>query len=181
MKNIESVATLRRMIECKQSPFENRAGVYRWWFKEDAAMQLLKQLPPVQTEERIAKRLIDGNSYWALYFGISGNLRQRIAWHICQQHTSSAVRSGYLSTLRQVISALLNEDMKISQNSVNKLMDASCYLEWDYTSTKDEAEKLETIELSQNQCIYPLNRAKNRTVSKEHLKRLTELRSKYRK
>lgn len=181
MKNIESVAILRRMIECKQSPFENSAGVYRWWFKEDAAMQLLKQLPPVQTEERIAKRLIDGDSYWALYFGISGNMQQRAAWHINQKHTPSAVKSGYLSTLRQVISALLDEDMTISQNSVNELMDASCYLEWDYTGTKEEAEKLETIELSQNQCIYPLNRAKNRTVSKEHLKRLTELRAKYRK
>ena len=180
MKNIESVATLRRMIECKQSPFENRAGVYRWWFKEDAAMQLLKQLPPVNTDF-IAKRLIEGYSYWALYFGISGNMRQRAAWHINQEHTPSAVKSGYLSTLRQVISALLNEDMTISQISVNKLMDASCHLEWDYTSTKKEAEELETIELSQNQCIYPLNRAKNRTVSKEHLKRLTELRSKYRK
>lgn len=180
MKNIESVATLRRMIECKQSPFENSAGVYRWWFKEDAAMRLLRQLPPVNTD-CIMKRMINGDCCWALYFGISGNMRQRIAWHICQQHTSSAVRSGYLSTLRQVISALLNEDMTISQNSVNKLMDASCYLEWDYTSTKKEAEELETIELSQNQCIYPLNRAKNRTVSKEHLKRLTELRSKYRK
>lgn len=180
MKNIKSVAILRRMIECKQSPFENRAGVYRWWFKEDAAMLLLKQLSPVQTE-RIAKRLIDGNSYWALYFGISGNMRQRAAWHINQKHTPLAVKSGYLSTLRQVISALLNEDMTNSQKSVNKLMDTNCYLEWDYTSTKKEAEELETIELSQNQCIYPLNRAKNRTVSKEHLMRLTELRSKYRK
>lgn len=180
MKNIESVATLRRMIECKQSPFENSAGVYRWWFKEDTAMQLLKQLPPVNTA-CIAKRLIDGDSYWALYFGISGNMRQRIAWHICQQHTPSAVKSGYLSTLRQVISALLNEDMTNSQNSVNNLMDTSCYLEWDYTSSKREAEGLETNELSQSQCIYPLNRAKNKTVSKEHLKRLTELRAKYRK
>lgn len=180
MMNIESVAILRRMIECKQSPFEKRAGVYCWWFKESAAMQLLKQLPPINTA-CIAKRLIDGDSYWALYFGISGNMQQRAAWHINQKHTPSAVKSGYLSTLRQFISALLNEDMTISQNSVNELMDASCYLEWDYTSTKEEAEKLETIELSQNQCIYPLNRAKNRTVSKEHLKRLTELRSKYRK
>lgn len=180
MRYIELVAALRQLIEGRLASFENRPGIYRWWFKEDAAMRLLRQLPPVNTV-RIMKRMINGDCYWALYFGISGNMRQRIAWHICQQHTSSAVRSGYLSTLRQVISALLNEDMTISQNSVNKLMDASCYLEWDYTSTKKEAEELETIELSQNQCIYPLNRAKNRTVSKEHLKRLTELRSKYRK
>ena len=180
MKNIESVATLRRMIECKQSPFENSAGVYRWWFKEDAAMQLLKQLPPVNTA-CIAKRLIDGDSYWALYFGISGNMQQRAAWHINQKHTPSAVKSGYLSTLRQVISALLNENMTDSLDTVNKLMNMNCYLEWDYTSCKSEAEELETIELSQGQCIYPLNRAKNKTVSKEHLKRLTELRAKYRK
>jgi hypothetical protein len=53
--------------------------------------------------------------------------------------------------------------------------------EWDYISSKREAEGLETNELSQSQYIYPLNRAKNKTVSKEHLQRLTELRAKYRK
>ena len=86
-----------------------------------------------------------------------------------------------MRTLLQVISALLNEDMTISQDSVNKLMDISCYLEWDYIDTKEEAEDTETKELSQDQFIYPLNRAKNKTVSKEHLKCLTELRSKYKK
>jgi len=180
MKNFESVATLRRMIECKQSPFENRAGVYRWWFKEDAAMQLLKQLPPVNTE-RIAKRLIDSDSYWALYFGISGNMRQRVAWHINQKHTPSAVKSGFLSTLRQTISALLPKDMTKSQKLVNSLMDDNCYLEWEYTQSEEDAEDFETKELSQSQYIYALNRAKNKTVPKEHLKCLTELRSKYRK
>lgn len=86
-----------------------------------------------------------------------------------------------MRTLLQVISALLNEDMTISQDSVNKLMDISCYLECDYIDTKEEAEDIETKELSQNQFIYPLNRAKNKIVSKEHLKCLTELRSKYKK
>ena len=60
-------------------------------------------------------------------------------------------------------------------------MDISCYLECDYIDTKEEAEDIETKELSQNQFIYPLNRAKNKTVSKEHLKCLTELCSKYKK
>ena len=53
-----------------------------------------------------------------------------------------------MRTLLQVISALLNEDMTISQDSVNKLMDISCYLEWDYIDTKEEAEDIETKELS---------------------------------
>ena len=59
---------------------------------------------------------------------------------------------------------------------------ATQYGKWGHAfDTKEEAEDIETKELSQNQFIYPLNRAKNKTVSKEHLKCLTELRSKYRK
>lgn len=181
MKNIESIAELRKLIVIKQSPIEKSSGIYRWWFKETAANSLVSKIPNA-TIANCQARVIDGEKYVALYFGISKeDLKGRIKWHICQNHTASAVRSGFLSTLRQTISALLFKDMTKSQKLVNNLMDNNCYLEWDYTRSKEEAENLETKELSQSQYVYPLNRAKNKTVSKEHLDILTKLRRKHKK
>lgn len=180
MRNIESVAELRRLIALKQLPVEKTLGVYRWWFKEAAANTLVSKIPNA-TIANCQTRVINGEKYVALYFGISKDLRGRIKWHICQNHTASAVKSGFLSTLRQTISALLNVDMTKSQDPVNKLMDECCYLEWEYTKGEKEAEGLETKELSQSQYVYPLNRAKNKTVSKEHVACLTKLRKEYRK
>ena len=181
MTQIESVAHLRKMIENKTLPVNNCPGVYRWWFREDVAQRLLSNLPQVDTK-RISKRMLDdGNHcYWALYFGISKNLKQRIVWHITQQHTRKSVESGFLSTLRQTISALLNQNMTKSQKSVNSIMN-DCYWEWDYVATEEDADDIETKELSQSLYIYPLNIAMNKTVSKEHLKCLTKLRKEFKK
>ena len=172
-----SVAELRRLIVCKQSPIEKVSGVYRWWFKEEAAKVLVSKIPNA-TITNCQVRFIGEERYVALYFGISKDLRRRIKWHICQKHTPPAVKSGFLSTLRQTISAMLNVDMTQSQNSVNTLMDECCHLEWGYT---EDAEEIETKELSQNKYIYPLNNAKNKTVSKEHLKYLTKFRKEHKK
>ena len=181
MTHIESVAQLRKMIENKTLSVNNCPGVYRWWFREDVAQRLLSNLPQVDTK-RISKRMLDdGNHcYWALYFGISKDLQQRIVWHISQSHTPSAVKTGFLSTLRQTISALLNQDMTKCQDAVNCILN-TCYWEWDYVATEEDADDIETKELSQYQYIYPLNVAKNKTVSKEHLKCLTKLRRDFRK
>lgn len=181
MTHIESVAQLRKMIENKTLSVNNCPGVYRWWFREDVAQRLLSNLPQVDTK-RISKRMLDdGNHcYWALYFGISKDLKQRIVWHISQSHTPSAVKTGFLSTLRQTISALLNHDMTKSQDVVNCVLD-SCYWEWEYTTSEVEPKDIETKELSQSQYIYPLNVAKNKAVPKEHLKCLTKLRRDFRK
>lgn len=181
MTHIESVAQLRKMIENKTLSVNNCPGVYRWWFREDVAQRLLSNLPQVDTK-RISKRMLDdGNHcYWALYFGISKDLKQRIVWHITQTHTTSAVKSGFLSTLRQTISALLNQDMTKSQKAVNSVLD-TCYWEWDYADTEKDADDIETKELSQSLYIYPLNIAMNKTVSKGHLKCLTKLRKEFKK
>lgn len=181
MTHIESVAQLRKMIENKTFSIDNCPGIYRWWFREDVAKRLLSNFSAINTEN-ILKRMFAGDShcYWALYFGISKDLKQRIIWHISQAHTLSAVNSGFLSTLRQTISALLNQDMTKSQEVVNSILD-SCYWEWDYTTSEVEPKDIETKVLSQSQYIYPLNVAKNKTVPKEHLKCLTKLRRDFRK
>ena len=92
----------------------------------------------------IDKDDINGEQYWCLYLGISKNLRQRIRWHVAQKHTQSAVNSGYLSTLRKTISALLDSKknpMKTEQ-AVNKVLD-ECYWDWKAMPTYPEAKDKE--------------------------------------
>ena len=180
MKYIKSIKELRSLIKDGKLDIDNTPGIYRWWFKEEGALKLLENLPPIN-DALYLERFIEGEKYLALYFGISKTIRDRIKWHICQNHTPSTVESGYLSTLRQTISALLHEKMTASQDALNDFIDNKCYLEWDYATNKQEAEEIENKELSQQQYAYPLNIAKNETVSKEHLKALSKLRSDYNK
>ena len=97
MKNIEAVNKLRAMIAQKQNPVCQCPGVYCWWFKQDVALELLKAFPEFD-RDKLQSRQIDGETYLALYFGISKNLKERIEWHVSQQHTPSAVKSGKILT-----------------------------------------------------------------------------------
>ena len=50
----------------------------------------------------------------------------RAKWHVTQKDSISAIKRGFISTLRQTISALLDEDMSKSTDSINQLMDNNC-------------------------------------------------------
>jgi hypothetical protein len=179
MENIESVNNLRVMIARKENPVKKCPGVYCWWFKKDAIPQLLNDYYKIDTC-KLRERTINGEVYCALYFGISKNMMQRAKWHICQRHnnsSNSSVKSGYLSTLRQTLSALLRKKMTESEEYVNCFMNENCYWEWEYT---EDTIKIEHNELTHKDYSYPLNIQGNRTVSKEWLKFLMSLRKEYR-
>jgi hypothetical protein len=175
MKNIVEVRTLREQLHAKISGIEEKSGIYCWWFKEDAAKQLLQQLPLSPSElNRIQTRVIEGIEYFALYFGISSkDLLSRFKWHISQNHTDSSVKYGTISTFRQTLSALLNKNQSVSEMCINDFMDENCYLEWEYNDSPDVIEKKE---LSSNDKCYPLNIQDNKTVSKDVRCKLTSLR-----
>jgi hypothetical protein len=177
MQNIAKVSVLRELLLQKRSRIEDIKGVYRWWFKNDAAKDLISELNLTQSDtERIQVRLMeDGQEYWALYFGISTDMLSRAKWHILQPHTISAVKHGTLSTLRQTISALLNIPMSKSEDIVNAYIDANCYWEWEYN---DNPEDIERKALSSSVC-YPLNIKENKTVSKSIISQLKILRKEY--
>jgi hypothetical protein len=102
------VNILREQLSNRNSGIGKESGVYRWWFKKEAAEILISKLPLSADEQaRIAKRIIDDEEYWALYFGISNDMLGRAKWHILQTHSASAVKHGTLSTLRQTISAFI--------------------------------------------------------------------------
>ena len=174
---IESVNSLRKG---NYSNVNNKCGFYRFWFEQEAAQQLLSKLPSVDTC-KIATRIIKNTCYWALYFGISKDLKDRAIWHIGQKHTESAIKNGTISTLRQTISALLGKDLSCSKDDLNSFMDANCYFEWDYVNQFKDAEELEKNELSNEQSIYPLNIKDNKVLTKEVKSTLHKLRKDHKK
>lgn len=173
---IEKVDSLRKT---NYSSVNNEPGFYHFWFEENVAQQLLSKLPVVDTD-RIEKRTINDTCYWALYFGISKNLKDRAKWHISQKHTASAIKHETISTLRHTLSALLDKDLSRSENYLNSFMDAHCYFEWDYAKL-DDAEELEKKKLSNAQFIYPLNIKDNKVLAKEVKSILHKLRKEHKR
>ena len=179
MQYLDKVSELRKRLENRTNGIKKDGGVYCWWFKRDVAQTLLKELPLTQDElSKIQTKEIEGEEYWALYFGISRDMLGRAKWHITKKHKPTAVKYGTVSTLRNTLGALLGIDMSDSEKSVNDLMDENCYWEWEYDK---EYKQRETNELSSTDKCYPLNIQENKTVSKAVLKKLGELRSQHKK
>lgn len=156
-----------------------KPGCYTWWFDEDGKSTILAPLADLLDFSKLTKKKIDGKDYYALYFGISKDLHARIKWHISQSHKQSAVKSGYLSTLRQTISALLGFDMTKSENEVNEFMNQHCILEYYYCKSEDDAREKEKLELQNN--YYPLNIHSNKGVPKQARSELSRIRNRHKR
>lgn len=182
MNNILPVKEIRKLIGSGQLPVEERPGVYTWWFKESEAESIMRKLGLLNFMDRLMVRKINGENYYALYFGIAGGksgLLGRIKWHVCQKHTASTVKSGYLSTLRKTICAINGCDMTKGESITNEVMDRNCYWEWWYTKNEEDAETIEKQELCTH--YYPLNIKDNKLVDKDTINLLKKLRTKYKK
>ena len=177
---ISKVSALR---DCKFKCVDKRPGFYRWWFRKNAAEFLIKNMIDwLPVKDRFLIQNFDGEEYIALYFGISKDINGRIRWHASQKHTSSAVSKGFLSTLRQTLSALLERPMSLSYQDINCFMDCNCIWEWSYTDTYEMARQVELNTLSPNSpYYYPLNVESNHTIHKDALKWLKGQRKEYRR
>lgn len=176
---MKSVSHIRSKISNKSFNVSNTPGWYIWWFDENGMKEILQPVINELDTTKIARKKIDGKDYYALYFGISKDLKGRIIWHVSQHHTPSSVKSGFLSTLRQTLSALLGLPMTQSEKAVNDFMDKHCVLEYDYCKTIAEAKQKEKSALTEG--YYPLNIQSNKGVPKQATSKLTQLRKKYRK
>ncbi len=172
-----SAKKLRPQLLSRTSNVPQTSGYYRWWFPKKLAISLLSPLPSID-QKNIKKETIGGEEHWLLYFGIAKSLSERMKWHICQKHTPSSVKSGTLSTLRQTISALLQIDQTKAESQVNDTLD-QCFVEWQSTPTKEEAEAVEKQELTSG--YYPLNIQENKVVPKAIINKLKELRKLHKK
>ena len=171
-KNIQSAAILRQQIQNRCLEVEKRPGVYRWWFPKAQAEKLLTYFKSQMWlgGRKLQERTIRDTPYLALYFGISSDMSRRIRWHIRGPFKSSTLRR----TLRAIMAP--NTDDKTAETFVNQLID-SCFWEWEYTETVEQAECRETEELAQKKFAYPLNISKNNTVQSEWIAELKQLRA----
>lgn len=179
MKYQDTIANIRANL----TNLSTDSVVYRWWFKDGSTIVTeLKNNSDIDCSKLITT-IIDGTTYYALYVGIGVNCQQRFKWHIQQKHIPSSVKSGFLSTLRQTLSALLNIDMTLSEHVVNIFMDQNCILEWDLYghTSKQQLELIENSIINEPSGYYPLNIQKNKNVSEVFQKNLTTMRKNHKK
>jgi len=149
----------------KLSAVPHEAILYRWWFPEKSP--ILKEIRDFAKKdkelavllEQVETCMIDGQTYYALYFGKSNNGRHRYS-----QHTTGNV---HISTIRHTVYGLCvsNKYDKSREEEVSKILN-DCYYEW--ISFADEPLLVECIE---GICIalgkYPLNVDGNPAISEK--------------
>ena len=151
-------------------------GFYTWYFEPKIAKGLLKTLN--LKAESLDLKTAD-NGYLALYCGIAKDLKQRVDWHASQSLNFSALKSGFLSTLRFTLLALTNSPYNHprTESKLNRLLD-SCLFQWQATKSKKDAEAVEQTTLQRG--CYPLNLQNNRRPELSESKRmLSRLRTEY--
>lgn len=173
---MKSVSELRADIAHHRLDALPTPGYYTWWFDVEGMRIILKPLSGVDVS-KVARCQIGGKEYYALYFGISGNLLERIKWHVAQPHKPSSVAHGTISTLRHTLGSLLGLPMIASESAVNEFMDRHCVLDYHNCATEDEADRLETNTLRDG--YYPLNIAKNVGVPKAIVEQLKRYRKQF--
>lgn len=159
MKIVKNPKDLRKNKDFLRK-IPDKPGYYQWWAPKSVVKELLgcfyEQVFPNMTK---GKDELDG--FYYIYVGIATkSLRNRLGWHIKQKNRLSAVKSGFLSTLRESISSLVSDQSDTEYT--NKILDQMIVL---YKVT-DDFEKEETKEI-ESHCL-PLN------ISKQHNKLLKE-------
>lgn len=173
---LKRVSDLRADIANRQLDAKCAPGFYIWWFDTEGMKEILKPLSGIEVRW-IASRKIGGKDYYALYFGISKDLKGRIRWHVAQKHTASSAKHGFISTLRHTLGALLGLPMVDSEQAVNRFIDKHCMLEYENCATLQEAEEKETATLKSG--YYPLNISKNVGVPATIVSQLKAMRKRY--
>lgn len=170
----------RSIEHLRQSDFEgipDGPGVY-WWYFPHRYLELLgiaSYCDPDALQLRPA-----GNGKICLYVGIAKSLRERIEWHAAQHVNQSALRSGWLSTLRFSIMALAKLNYHSGDAEINCLMD-ELDVSWTSTQGVPEAETIESAELCGG-FHFPLNIRDNcRPETARFIRHLQERRKAYRK
>jgi hypothetical protein len=113
---------------------------------------------------------INNETYDLVYLGTAGtgkkgesNLRERLQWHIEQQHRESAInqKQSALSTLRTGIGALLADDLIIPNTgqSINSFFQKYMFVYWiSYSRDKKEIDSDEKITIK---ILKPILNLKN--------------------
>jgi hypothetical protein len=124
------------------------SGVYFWYVNQKGAHQLGIDINQCNKK----------NEHYLVYIGLAKSIHQRLTWHAFDKHTPSTIKSGFLSTLRQTLSALLVGNMNDSESTINDFMEHNMVVEFELRKDYIEYE----IELI-NRFNLPLNLKNNKS------------------
>lgn len=156
----------------------DKPGYYKWWAKKEDVEMLLEKLDVDMTfediESDIEKKDMD---LYCIYIGIAEreSIRNRLDWHVNQGHKFSAIKSGYLSTLRQSLSSLLSQNQK-DEEVTNQFID-NLYIEYFEVAEEDKKELRKIEKEAMERHLYILNiQGNHHSKVGEIKKKLKELR-----
>lgn len=157
----------------------DKPGYYKWWAKKEDVEILLEKLDVDITFEDIESDIEkkEDMDLYCIYIGIAEkeSIRNRLNWHVNQGHKQSAIKSGYLSTLRQSLSSLLSQNQK-DEEATNQFID-NLYIEYFEVAGEDKKELREIEKKEMGKHLYILNIHGNRhSKVGEIKKKLKELR-----
>jgi hypothetical protein len=117
--------------QLKDIHLPQEGGVYFWYINKKGAQYLGIDINKCSYK----------NKYYLVYIGSAKSIHQRLNWHAFDKHRISAIKSGFLSTLRQTLSALLVGDMINAEEKVNDFMNNNMLVEFEIRPDYVEYEK----------------------------------------
>lgn len=178
--NFTEAKSLRDKINLISVPGD-KPGYYKWFCQKEDLIIILNALG--ERFDDLEKYFEKRDNLYCIYVGVAINesIRSRLDWHINQSNNYVAVRTGFLSTLRQSIASVISGDMS-DTISTNNFID-KLYVEYhyfDYVIKSDEAkEYIGDIErkLLSSDKLYILNIKDNKNfLAKEILPKLKNMR-----
>ncbi len=172
-------ASYLRKKEVLEQITNKKPGYYKWWAKKEDVEILLKKLDVdvrfEDVETDIEKK--EGSDLYCIYIGIAEkeSIRNRLNWHVNKKHALSAIKSGFLSTLRQSLSSLLAHNQK-NEEATNEFID-NLYIEYFEVAEEDKKELRKIEKEAMERHLYILNiQGNHHSKVGEIKKKLKELR-----
>lgn len=106
-------------------------GIY-FWFMKKSSYKEISNIMTIKPNEAALSRSINGSKYDLVYVGTAGarnnsngqntgNLQERLKWHLCNNKNISSLCNGTMSTFRRTLGALLASDL--IENDLQKNLD----------------------------------------------------------
>lgn len=172
-----AVSELYKDNKLTSSPLRDEYLLYRWWFPHNSlVMDYLRDYIAQNPDDivmksvfaRLKTKVINNQTYYALYLGKSIHGRTRFKNHIVGPMKSS--------TLRRTIYALLtkNHPLQVNEDCISEIL-SKCYYEW--MELSDDHELLDAFEMMAISLgYYPLNMEGNTSISEEWKKSIVDRR-----
>ena len=132
---------LRNKDELAKVP-GNKPGYYKWWAEKTEFDALCKGLGVEPAS--IINEVETKDGLYCIYVGVAvGNsIRTRLDWHINDSNDEERVSSGFLSTFRESIGAVIAHDQR-NKDAINDFID-KLYVEYYVLDCKIKSDEAKT-------------------------------------